>query len=124
MCLDRVYGQKSVDRLPDKIVAYKVVHKCEKGYYPICYNAATPFMKGLNVSRRRNITKGTTWSFAKYRPYYHCYATLSSAKTAGWRGAYIIKVYINKKDVECVGSQDGRVIVTRKFTIKSFKEVK
>ena len=125
MCLNRVYKQGSVERLPDKIVAYKVVKRRGGCYYPPFF--AGVFKKGLNVSPKIDAIEAFSWKTGlsgEYNPYYHCWATLATARQWRHYTQRIIKVHINKKDVECVGSQDGRVIVTRKFTIKSFREVK
>ena len=138
MCLDYkdVEETKKYKNQTGMITAYKVVIKDDnKIYRPVFIKSDFKFFKkGKNKAQQVSKDKTCRISDNTYKLGFHSYLTRKGTRklqailkdrTMGEAiRLIIIKVFIDPKDVTCVGRQDSdRVIVSKSLTIESFNSL-
>jgi hypothetical protein len=125
MCLnifDEILTKKFQNR-KKTIVGYKIVNKHGLKCYTLLYERGISFKIGKNISTETEISTFNNENIF-YPSGFHCFTSLKSASKYVI-GFDIIKVFINPKDIVAVGIESGfKVIVSKKITIKSFKDVR
>jgi len=135
MCLDYkdVEETKKYKSRTEMITGYKVVEKNNDGKYfpPIMKSSFKFFKKGKNKATNISTEIECDSEYEFYRTGFHSYLTREGARDLqkNLKNNFplkptIIKVFIDPKDVTCVGVQNSQdVIVSKYLTIKSFKGI-
>jgi hypothetical protein len=125
MCLNIFDGNltKKFQNRKKAIVGYKLVDRHGSKCYPILYERGVSFKIGKNISTETKIPTFDNDNIS-YPSGFHCFTSLKSALKY-IRGFYIIKVFINPKDIVAVGIESGfKAIVSKEITITSLKNVR
>lgn len=116
MCLDRLLPDSEIQKLPEEFTAYKVMAELPSGRYYPPISGARAYKKKNYLPEKRE-TRAENGRL--YRPYYHCFRTKRGALkwTQDIKDWPIVEIMVKRKDIGCVGMQEGcKVIVTKAFT--------
>lgn len=125
MCLN-IFDENLTKKFQNRkrtITGYKIVDRREQNCYPILYERGISFKRGKNTSSETRIPTFDDDNIS-YPSGFHCFTSLKSASKY-IRGYYILKVFINPKDIVAVGIESGfKVIVSKEITITSLKNAR